>query len=130
MQEWENQKSRSFARRRREGADRYRQDMRQSIYSPLLALYILLSHCSQAFLIADGSTTPFNSLFAGEEFAADVMFDTEIVKMIVDAGSINIRAVETGFVYTDLDTGKRATEGKSLSVSIPIPTGQPLQISR
>jgi hypothetical protein len=62
-------------------------------------------------LIANGSTTTLTSLFTGEEFAAEVEFGTQTFEMIVDTGSSDTWVVETGFVCTDLDTGKTTTEG-------------------
>jgi aspergillopepsin I len=60
--------------------------------------------------IANGSTTSLTSLFIGEEFAAEVTFGTETFELIVDTGSSDTWVVETGFVCTDLSTGKTTTE--------------------
>ncbi|PMD38215.1 acid protease [Hyaloscypha variabilis F] len=61
-------------------------------------------------VIGNGSTTGLTSLFTGEEFAAEVEFGTETFELIVDTGSSDTWVVETGFVCTDLTTGKTTTE--------------------
>jgi Eukaryotic aspartyl protease len=75
-------------------------------------------------VIGNGSTTGLTSLFTGEEFAAEVEFGTETFELIVDTGSSDTWVVETGFVCTDLTTGKTTTEGKYLQCNVPRTSGQ------
>jgi len=75
-------------------------------------------------VIGNGSTTGLTSLFTGEEFAAEVEFGTETFELIVDTGSSDTWVVETGFVCTDLTTGKTTTEGKYFQCNVPRTSGQ------
>ena len=68
------------------------------------------SSLSSFITVPNGTTTALTALENGQEFAAEVTVGTTTLDLIIDTGSSDTWAVQSGFTCTDFQTGKTTSE--------------------